>query len=394
MTAATARPASFRDLAGKLLVSVGVGMAFVFMMFIGRREMWSGRLALYGALGGLAIHSFSHALDATIGDRVRRRGLLPDRLVGVPLYFLGGCLGALTVTLLMRALDLLPFRMSGDDLLLSLVISGGVAIVAGLLFYTFNAMQVRLSESVVRLKEQEFAAKELEVARQIQLRLLPPEDLEAEGYRVAARNLAASFVAGDFYDVFRMADGTIGVAVGDVSGKGIGASLIMASVKAALSLIAEGRDAASTLDELNRRLLRDLGAREFVALAYARFDPRSGALEIANAGLPDPYLLPRGGGLEVLEAPGPRLPLGMRVDVAYQALRRTLGPGDRVLMITDGLPEAPAANREPLGYEALIRLVPRAATPRSLIDGLFDAVRGASGHELEDDWTALVLERR
>jgi stage II sporulation SpoE-like protein len=373
-------------------LSTLVGLAFVFLMFIGRREVWSWRLALYGALGGFAIHVFCHLLDDTLGDRFRRLQVMPDRLVGVPLYFVGGCLGVLTVTLGLRALGLLPFTMSRSDMKLSLLISGGVAIAVGLLFYTFGAMQTRLRESVERLKEQEYAEKELQLARQIQVRLLPPEDLEGNGWRMAASNLAARFVAGDFYDVFRLADGALGIAIGDVSGKGIGASLIMASVKAAMSLIAENRDAAATLAELNRRLSRELGPREFVALAYARYEPASGAIEIANAGLPDPYLL-RGAAVTALRVPGPRLPLGVRAEVDYESLRASLAPGERVLFLTDGLPEAPTPSGEPLGYEALARLIAGNATPRGAVDALFDAVRRATKPELEDDWTAVVIER-
>ena len=386
--------AGTRELSPKVMLSMFIGMAFVFTMFIGQREIWSWRLALYGGLGGLSIHLYSHLLDRLIGDRLRRLHVVPDRLVGVPLYFVGGCLGVLTTTVVLRVLRLLPFRMSGAEFKLSLLVSGGVAIGAGLLFYTFGAMQARLKESIVRLKEQEYAEKELEVARQIQLRLLPPEDLEGEGYRVAARNLAARFVAGDFYDVLRLADGAIGVAGGDVSGKGIGASLIMASVKASLSLIAEGRGAAAALRELNRRLDRELGAREFVALAYARFEPASGTLEIANAGLPDPYRLSAHGAAEPLRVPGPRLPLGVRTDVEYEALRIELELGERVLFVSDGLPEALTAPGEPLGYDALACAIPGGATPRELVDRLLDAVRAATQRELEDDWTALVFERR
>ncbi|MGH9369091.1 MAG: PP2C family protein-serine/threonine phosphatase, partial [Thermoanaerobaculia bacterium] len=180
-----------------------------------------------------------------------------------------------------------------------------------------------------------------------------------------------------------------------VSGKGVGASLIMASVKAVLPLIAEGRRADGTLRELNRRLARELAAREFVALAYGRFEPSTGALELANAGLPDPYLLRPGGAAEPLSVPGPRLPLGTRSEMAYESLELVLRPGERVLLLTDGLPEAPTATGDPLGYEILEGLV-RAATeaPGDLLDRLFASVREATRPALEDDWTALVLEVR
>jgi hypothetical protein len=378
--------------ARKVAISIAGGVAFVFLMFVGRQEVWGWRLALYGALGGFAIHVCCHVLDATVGDRIRRRQIVPDRLVGIPLYFVGGCVGGVAVTAVLQAAGLMPFDLTARDYRIALLISGGVAIVFGLLFYSFEVMQRRLSESVERIKAQEFAEKELALARAIQSRLLPPEELAGDGYRIAARNLPARVVAGDFYDVFRLADGALGIVVADVSGKGMGASLIMASVKAVLPFVAEGRSAAATLTELNCRLARELTAREFVALAYARFEPATGALELANAGLPDPYLL-RGGAVDPLSVPGPRLPLGARSEVAYESLALEVRPGERLLLLTDGLPEAPTSAGQPLGYEALARLLPvAAATPGDLLDRLFGAVREATGPVLEDDWTALVLE--
>ena len=250
--------------------------------------------------------------------------------------------------------------------------------------------------AVEKIKEQEFAEKELALARSIQSRLLPPPELAGSGYRISARNLPARFVAGDFYDVFRLSDGALGVAVADVSGKGIGASLIMASVKAVLPLIAEGRGAAATLTELNRRLSGELAPREFVALAYARFQPESGRLELANAGLPDPYRLRPGELAEPLGAPGTRFPLGALRDTAYDSLSLTLAPGERLLFLTDGLPEAPTASGHPLGYEALAGLLPPldGEPPGDMLERLFAAVREATQPTLEDDWTALVLEAR
>lgn len=376
------------------LISASIGVAFFFLMLVGREELWSWRLALYGAMGGLATYVFSHSLDIAVGDRIRRRQLVSDKLVGIPLYFVAGIAAFALTTAVLRALDIMPFRLSGRDARFLVLGSGAISIVVGLLFYTFHVMRQRLRESIERIKEQEFAEKELELARAIQKRLLPPEQLSGDGYRVHARNLAARVVAGDFYDVFRLSDGGLGLVVADVSGKGIGASLIMASVKAVLPLIAEGRRAAATLSELNRKLHAELSSREFVALAYARFEPRTGLLELANAGLPDPYLLGDRGAVEPQSVHGPRLPLGARLDVSYESLTFTLKPGERLLLLTDGLPEAPTASGDPLGYEALAGLISTAAARPSgdLLDALFAAVKEASQPALDDDWTALVIE--
>jgi Stage II sporulation protein E (SpoIIE) len=278
-------------------------------------------------------------------------------------------------------------------------ITAGMAVGTGLVFYSFDLIRSRLEASVARLKEVEFAEKELQLARELQGRLLPPPEIAGDGYRVAARNLAARLVAGDFYDSFLLPDGAVGVAVGDVAGKGMAAALIMASVKAMLPLVAAGRSAAETLREINRRLAAELPGREFVALAFARFSPAGGRVELANAGLPDPYLLAPGRPPAPQAVPGPRLPLGVRHEVEYRSLTLSLDPGDRLLLFTDGLAEAPAGGGEPLGYAALAGLLPDpdaapGTSPLAWIDALLDRVRAATRPGLEDDWTALLLEHR
>ena len=181
----------------------------------------------------------------------------------------------------------------------------------------------------------------------------------------------------------------------DGAGKGMGASLIMASAKASLPLIAAGRTTEATLRVLSDKLTSELGPREFVALAYARYDPIAGTLELSNAGLPDPYLLREGSVPLSLSVPGPRLPLGLRRGVASESLRVTLSPGDRVLFLTDGLPEASTSPGEPLGYEALGLLLPADGhAPGQSLDELLERVRRATSETLEDDWTVLLLEHK
>jgi hypothetical protein len=384
-----------RTRAAAISISIAVGIAVLFLIFVGRQQFWSWRLALFGALGGFTAYVFCHFLDKTLGDWIRRRRLMADKAVGVPLYFVGGCASLLVTTGLLQALGLMPFDLDKRDLRIAFAISGGISIVVGLLFYSFELMRRRLGESIERIKEQEFAEKELALARSIQSRLLPPEEITGEGYRIKARNLPARFVAGDFYDVFPLSHGTVGIVVADVSGKGMGAALIMASVKAVVPLVAAGRDAAETLVELNRKLETELARREFVALCFARFDPSSGALEMANAGLPDPYLLRTDGRVETLSVNGPRLPLGMRPEIVYESLTVSLESGDRVLVLTDGLPEALMPGGEPFGYERLLSVV-TSAMPQDdgSLDRFLEAVHAATPGVLRDDWTALLLERR
>jgi serine phosphatase RsbU (regulator of sigma subunit) len=168
----------------------------------------------------------------------------------------------------------------------------------------------------------------------------------------------------------------------------------MASVKAVLPLVAVDRGVAAALDELNRRLQLELGPREFVALAFARFEPTTGRVELANAGLPDPMLITSCGAPSVLDVPGPRLPLGVRADLHYSSLVAELATNQRLLLYTDGLAEA-RAGEEPLGYERLDAIVgsTHEADPGAWIDQILRQVSAFAQGALDDDCTALVLER-
>jgi sigma-B regulation protein RsbU (phosphoserine phosphatase) len=393
---ATRFPFSWRAWLRGLFLSGACGLSVGLLLALGQRpgERWLS--VLFGLFAGLGIYLIGRTLSWIFRDRLECVAGARRTAAYSVLFFVSGVLSWILVGLLFNLLGV-GIRVFSRGSLISIGITGAAAIVLGLAFASFERMRDRLAESVARLKEVEFAERELQLARDLQSRLLPPPEMEGEGYRVAARNLAARVVAGDFYDVFRLADGAVGLTVADVAGKGMAASLIMASAKARLPLLAADRSAAETLRELNRVLAAELSSREFVALAFVRYDPIRGTVTLANAGLPDPYLLRAGEPPRALEAPGPRLPLGARHEVPYETLEVRLEPGDRLLLLTDGLAEAPTPAGEPLGYPALAALLAAdggMAAPLAWIDGLLDRVRNATSPSLEDDWTALVLERR
>jgi sigma-B regulation protein RsbU (phosphoserine phosphatase) len=248
-----------------------------------------------------------------------------------------------------------------------------------------------------KLVAQELGRRELEMARDVQRRLLPPSELTGPGWEVAARCLPARVVAGDFYDVLRHADGRVDLVVADVAGKGFAASLIMASVKAMLPFVTAENGVAESLVQLNGRLALELGRGEFVALTLARYNPSERAVELSNAGAPDPYLIRSGKLPQPLSAPGPRLPLGVREQVAYASRTVDVADDQSLLLLTDGLPEALDATGEPLGYEALESMLsqePAAESPSSWLSGLFDSVQQRTARAPEDDWTAAMLVPR
>lgn len=250
------------------------------------------------------------------------------------------------------------------------------------------------------LREQELSMVELELARDIQCRLLPPARVDGTGFVVASRSEPAHFMTGDFHDVILFADGSVGVFVADVAGKGMGASLIMASVKAILPFVAGDAGVAETLDGLNHRLCQDLGRREFVAMAFARFDPESGEVTMANAGLPEPWIIGEHSKPRAVEVGGDRLPLGIRSGVSYESVTVKMAPGERLLFVTDGIPESPTGAGEPIGYERWRLMLAESCMYGvwndidDWLDVLLERFQSVVAAESADDRTIVVLERR
>lgn len=370
-----------------IVISAGIGVGIIFLVTLEQsgRFRWEG--AAYGALMGALGYVFCAGAAWALRDWLSRTRA--PRLARAAVFCVAGMASWVLASWIAHVVGLVHFDLTLGGIAVYLPIVGAISLLIGLVFYSHAILQDRLRSSVERLKEAEFAEKELELARSIQKRILPPAELTGDGYLVVARNLAARFVAGDFYDVFRLPDGALGVVVADVAGKGMGASLIMATVKATLPFLAADRSVSETLREANRRLAPQLDRREFVALAYVRYEPDSGRFSLGNAGLPDPYRVGNGAA-RALPVPGPRFPLGVRPEVAYEETAGVVAAGERLVLVTDGLPEAPDPGGEPLGYERFERMLPDAADP----DALFAAVRSAAAPGLQDDWTALYLERR
>lgn len=259
------------------------------------------------------------------------------------------------------------------------------AITTGLVLHHNRKRNDRLRASIERLKEHEFAEKELEIARSMQERLMPPALIERDGFRVTARTHAAHLVGGDFFDVLRLADGSEAILAADVAGKGIAAALIMATCKAMVPFLASSGGAADVMTALNARLCEQLQRREFVAMVFVRFEPSTGVAEIVNAGMPDPLILGPNGTARAIAFNGDRLPLGAMRGSRYEATTMTLARGERMLLFSDGLPEA-SAGGAPLGYERVEELATRAASVESLIDD----VRAIA--TVDDDLTVVAIE--
>lgn len=363
-----------------VFAAIAIGVILTLASSVGAGRPISIEYLASGAFMGIAIYAANyllhHALSPYFG-RVRQSWL---GVVRISISIVGGIVGwevGYSVLIFVESGEV-RFPMISGSMRWLLVVTIVITVLVALLAHGFHRLRERLSETIE-------AEKELEVARTIQSRLLPPERIEGDGFVITARNVPAHFVAGDFYDVLRHDDGSIGIVIADVSGKGVGASLIMASVKAVLPYVANGT-VADTLCALNDRLTGQLDRREFVALAYARYQPATGTLQLANAGMPDPYVV--SDSVRPIAVTGERLPLGVRRGACYESIEVHLGRGDRFLLFSDGIPEAPRRNAEQLGYDALREML----GTFSGIDDLLERVR-RNVAAVDDDWTVVVLER-
>jgi len=299
----------------------------------------------------------------------------------VVIYAVGGWVGytvGLLVVAAVMGIDRQDLDVHGYHFFYALYVTASLSVLIGFVIHHNRKRNDRL-------REREFAAKELEIARAMQRRLLPPERIDHDGFRVSARMEAARIVGGDFYDVVPVNDGAYAIVIADVSGKGIAASLVMASCKAMIPFLASSGSSAEVMAALSAKLCEQLERREFVAMLFLRFDPRTGSIEAVNAGMPDPLILSSGGAMHPLTFTGDRLPLGAKRVVNYESTRATLQRGERLVAFSDGLPEA-TLDGAPIGYERVESMI-RGLTS---IDALLAEVKKA---KVDDDMTVVVVER-
>ena len=381
-------PGWFRQLLGYAGASTAVGAGLTWLIdLVAGGGSAHPRVVLAGGLVGLCACVFCFFPLELLGGRLQALPTVLRQLGRGLLLVFGGLAGWTVATRLSALLLGIRFNIESRELVVIVSLTIGAA------FITYDQLSSRLRTSLEQLKQREIERAELELAGEIQRRLLPPEQISGDGYRVVARHRPARYVAGDFYDVFHLSDGSLAVVVADVVGKGMGASLIMATVKAMVPLLAADRAIADTARELNCRLYRELAPREFVAMLLMRLEPAGGTLELVNAGLPDPYLRSNGGEVTAVDSEGPRLPIGVRRDVAYQSKRLTMSPGEGLLAMTDGIPEAMTVDDAPLGYSALQDLLDGGpCDPVNWIDGWLKEVEQRTVTGLDDDWTIIFAQ--
>ena len=238
---------------------------------------------------------------------------------------------------------------------------------------------------------------EFNVARDMQAQMLPDTYPEIEGIQISAKSIPTKEVGGDFYDFLQLQDGRLGVVVGDVSGHGVSAAMVMTAALGAVRFAAEEKEFThEVLNMVNFRLNKDIQNHMFVALFYGIFDPKTYKLYYTNAGQTMPFLL-RDGEIDFLPQADKtdRFPLGIVKATVYEQLSIELQPGDMLIHYTDGIVDVMNGSHETYGFDRLSESIKRNAnfSPSELIENLVEEMKEYGGHSnIEDDVTIVVLK--
>jgi sigma-B regulation protein RsbU (phosphoserine phosphatase) len=271
---------------------------------------------------------------------------------------------------------------SEDDLEVLMLLASQVAIIIE---------KVMLHEQLIEKKRLE---GQLEVARQVQLELLPARDPQLPGYDISAYNFPTEEVSGDYYDWVRIHDDQIGIVIADVAGKGVPAALLMAFLRASLRAATHiGYAPQISMAKVNYLLWESIERNQFVTAFYGILDATNRTLAYANAGHNPPLLLNADGSARFLEQGS--VPLGMFRDTRYYEYYLTLEPGQLLVLYTDGVTEAMNPREEEFGRDRLANSAKAARdlSAREMIDSIQrDIWNWTDGNGSHDDVTFFVIK--
>ncbi len=237
--------------------------------------------------------------------------------------------------------------------------------------------------------------RDLLAAREVQMGLLPAQLPAVAGYEFAATAMPAREVAGDLYDFIRLDPAHYGISIGDVSGKGLPAALLMAHIQGSVRDVAhEATDAGTCVTMLNQRLVVTTAPEKFVTLVYGVLDAQEHVFRYCNAGHNPPYHVAASGAVTELPAGGTIL--GIVDGMEYTQESIAFAPGDTLVLYTDGISEAMNARKELLGDDRLREICAeqRGMSAMTVREAILDAVMKHQGGEpAADDMTVLVIRR-
>ena len=303
------------------------------------------------------------------------------------------------ITSAVRALHRGTRRIAGGDLDTQIVIPNEDEL--GDLAASFNAMATAVKKGREEALARQRLESELETARKIQEKLLPDEMPRVQGFEIAGTSIPSQQVGGDYFDFLDMGNEQLGVAIADVSGKGIPAALLMANLQASLhAQVIKPSKVAEVASRLNNLLVRSTEANMFATFFYGILDRKESKFTSTNAGHNPPFLFRAEGDIERLEAGG--LLLGFLPDQEYKQQTVTMMPGDVVVLYTDGITEAAGVSAEKIsenlfGEERLIEVARAnmARSARGIQSFILKAItEHTAGVPQFDDITLVVIKRK
>ncbi len=279
-----------------------------------------------------------------------------------------------------------PYSRTDLDLLSSVAAQTGLALEVA-----------RLTTAISReLASRERLNRELEIAREVQEHLFPQHFPSISGLDYFGCCRPAREVGGDYYDFLELPSGKLGVAIGDVSGKGIGASLMMASLGASLrGQTAVAENISELIQRVNKLVYGASSVNRYATFFYAEYEPERGLLSYVNAGHNPPVIVRRCKSechLFRLDVGGP--PVGLLPNACYEQASEVMAPGDLLVLFTDGISESMNGRDEEWGEERLIELAKDCdgLSAREATTGIMSAAQTfAAGAPQHDDMTVVVL---
>jgi len=240
--------------------------------------------------------------------------------------------------------------------------------------------------------EKQKMEQELEVAREIQRRLLPKTFPEIEGLETHAVNIPSKHVGGDYFDIIPLGDEKVAMVIADVSGKGVPAALLMASLQSSLRAEADvGRQPSEVISAVNRVIFQHTAGGTFVTIFYGVLDLARGSLTYCNAGHPPPLVLDTGGGIRDLD--GTDIVIGIDDQASYRDTEAEVAAGDKIFLYTDGVTDELNQDDEPYGEKRLITVLRQnyASGLEDIVDCVHKSVLQFTDGKPQDDLTALAV---
>jgi len=343
-----------------------------------------GRYRLTSRFGGSALESFAADQVRFQGDDCRGPdGWLPEatHLLAVPVEIEGDLRGVLVVADKESRRGVGPFPSNDRRTLKLFANQAAIALE--------NAKLHRLALEKERLE------REMELAAEIQSQLLPEVMPEIPGYEVVGWNRPARQVGGDYFELSELDGGRWGLVVGDVTGKGLPAALLVSTLHSALRLLLDRMEVGPPLVErLNRHVYESSGANKFITMLMAALEPETARLHYVNAGHNPGLLIRRGGEVEELGSSG--LPLGLLPGADYTAATVELGEGDLLCLYSDGITECESPEGEEFELDRLRELLEehRDHPLPEIVQAIDRAVTDfAAGLPQGDDQTVVLLRR-